>query len=203
MFTSLQDRIAYLSHGGPVMVLLIIASLICLSLIIERWFSLRQKKIFPKDFIREVKNLTSQKKTNELLSLSRSHNNPIARILVEGLGANEQDQGKKLESAGKTEVIRMEKFLDILGLLATIGPLLGLLGTVTGMINTFGVIEKIGVGDPLKLSAGIAEALLNTAGGLIVAIPAYISLKFYYRNIDRYTFELERLIQQTVDDLKA
>lgn len=203
MFTSLQDRIAYLSHGGPVMVLLIIASLICLSLIIERWFSLRQKKIFPKDFIREVKNLTSQKKTNELLSLSRSHNNPIARILVEGLGANEQDQGKKLESAGKTEVIRMEKFLDILGLLATIGPLLGLLGTVTGMINTFGVIEKIGVGDPLKLSAGIAEALLNTAGGLIVAIPAYISQKLYYRKIDRYTFELERLIQQTVDDLKA
>ena len=202
MFASFQERVAYLSHGGPVMVLLIISSLICLALIIERWFSLRREKILPQAFINEVSSLASQKKTSEVLSLSRSHDNPVARILVAGLSASSTDREKKMEAAGKAEVINMERFLDILGLLATIGPLMGLLGTVTGMINTFGVIEKVGVGDPLKLSAGIAEALLNTAGGLIVAIPAYICQKLYYRKIDRYTFELERVVQQTLDDLK-
>jgi biopolymer transport protein ExbB len=202
MFTSLSERITYLSHGGPVMILLIISSLICLSFIIERWFSLRREKILPSGFTNEVQNLAAQKKVAEILSLSRSHNNPVARILIAGLSATPQDREKKLEAAGKFEVMNMEKYLDILGLLATIGPLLGLLGTVTGMINTFGVIEKVGVGDPLKLSAGIAEALLNTAGGLIVAIPAYIFQKWYYRKVDRYSYELEQVIQGTVDELK-
>jgi biopolymer transport protein ExbB len=202
MFTSLSERITYLSHGGPVMILLIISSLICLSFIIERWFSLRREKILPSGFINEVQNLAAQKKVAEILSLSRSHNNPVARILIAGFSSTPQDREKKLEAAGKFEVMNMEKYLDILGLLATIGPLLGLLGTVTGMINTFGVIEKVGVGDPLKLSAGIAEALLNTAGGLIVAIPAYIFQKWYYRKVDRYSYELEQVIQGTVDELK-
>ncbi|MCC7460662.1 MAG: MotA/TolQ/ExbB proton channel family protein [Proteobacteria bacterium] len=202
MFTSLQERIAYLSHGGPVMVLLIISSLICLSLIIERWFALRREKILPQAFIHEVESLAAQKKQSEIVSLSRSHDNSVAHILVEGLSGNPQDREKRMEAAGKAEVMRLEKYLDLLGLLATLGPLMGLLGTVTGMINTFGVIEKVGVGDPLKLSAGIAEALLNTAGGLIVAIPAYIAQKLYYRKIDRYTFELERITQNVVNELK-
>lgn len=202
MFESLQERIAYLSHGGPVMVLLIISSMICLSLIIERWFSLRRDKILPRAFINEIESLAQQKKQSEIISLSRSHNNPVARILVEGFGGSNEDRQKNLDMAGKAEVMRMEKFLDLLGLLATVGPLIGLLGTVTGMINTFGVISASGVGDPTKLSAGISEALLNTAGGLIVAIPAYISQKWYYRKIDGYTFELERIIQKTVDQLK-
>ena len=184
------------------MILLIISSLICLSFIIERWFSLRREKILPSGFINEVQNLAAQKKVSEILSLSRSHNNPVARILIEGLSAKPQDQEKKLEAAGKFEVMNMEKYLDILGILATLGPLIGLLGTVTGMINTFGVFEKVVVGDPLKLSAGIAEALLNTAGGLLVAIPAYIAQKLYYRKVDRYSFELEQVIQNTVDELK-
>jgi biopolymer transport protein ExbB len=202
MFTSLQERIAYLSHGGPVMVLLIVCSMICLALIIERWIALRRSNILPLAFIKEVAILASQKKTAEIISLSRSHDNPVARILAAGLSASSDDNEKKFEAAGKFEVMNMEKFLDILGLLATLGPLIGLLGTVTGMINTFGVIEKVGVGDPLKLSAGIAEALLNTAGGLLVAIPAYIAQKLYYRKIDRYSFELEQVIQKTVDELK-
>lgn len=184
------------------MVLLIVCSMICLALIIERWIALRRSNILPLAFIKEVAILASQKKTAEIISLSRSHDNPVARILAAGLSASSDDNEKKFEAAGKFEVMNMEKFLDILGLLATLGPLIGLLGTVTGMINTFGVIEKVGVGDPLKLSAGIAEALLNTAGGLLVAIPAYIAQKLYYRKIDRYSFELEQVIQKTVDELK-
>lgn len=184
------------------MVLIAISSIICLALIIERWFALQRKKIFPPAFLQEADSLARQKKTAELISLSRSHDNSVARILAEGLSAAPQDQEKKLEAAGKIEVMNLEKYLDILGLLATIGPLLGLLGTVTGMINTFGVIEKVGVGDPLKLSAGIAEALLNTAGGLIVAIPAYICQKLYYRKIDRYSVELEQTIQRFSDNLR-
>lgn len=82
MFTSFQDRITFLSHGGPVMILLIISSLICLSFIIERWFSLRREKILPSGFLKEVQHLAAQKKTAEIISLSRSHNNPVARILI-------------------------------------------------------------------------------------------------------------------------
>lgn len=199
--SSLQERIAYLSHGGPVMGLLIICSLICVALIIERWFSLQREKLFPTPFLKEVESLSHQKKTSEIISLSKSHDNPIANILV-GLGDTSGDTDKKIEQLGKYEVTRMEKNLDWLGLLATIGPLLGLLGTVTGMITTFGVIEKVGIGDPLKLSAGIAEALLNTAGGLIVAIPAYVFQRVYYRKVDQYTAFMEKFIQDIVETLK-
>ncbi len=202
MFETFQERIAYLSHGGPVMGLIVLSSMICLAIIIERWFALQRSRIFPKAYLQEVESLARQKKTAEVVSLSRSHNNPVANILAEGLSVSPQDRQKKLEAAGKIQVMNLEKFLDILGLLATIGPLLGLLGTVTGMIRTFGVIEKIGVGDPLKLSGGIAEALLNTAGGLVVAIPAYIFQKWYYRKIDRYSVELEQTVEHIVDELK-
>lgn len=199
--SSFQDKIAYLSHGGPVMVLIIISSIICLAMIIERWFALRRSRIFPASFLKEVEILAAQKKVSEILSLSRSHDNPVARILTQGLSADGKTQEKKLESAGKAEVLRMEKFLDLIGLLATVGPLIGLLGTVTGMINTFGIISSIGIGDPTKLSSGIAEALLNTAGGLIVAIPAYIAQKWYYRKVDGYAFELEQAIEKITDQL--
>ncbi len=200
--STLQERIAYLSHGGPVMVLIILCSIICLALIVERWFYLRRSNIFPQSFLKEVDSLARQKKTTEIISLSRSHDNPVARVLAEGLSANPQDQEKRFETAGKIEVLRMEKYLDMIGLLATIGPLVGLLGTVTGMINTFGIISSLGVGDPTKLSSGIAEALLNTAGGLIVAIPAYVAQKWYYRKVDAYTFELEQTVQNAIDQLK-
>ncbi len=182
--------------------LIIVCSLICVAFIIERWFSLRREKLFPTPFLKQVESLSHQKKVSEIISLSKSHDNPIANILSEGLESQSTDMEKKLEQLGKYEVTRMEKNLDWLGLLATIGPLLGLLGTVTGMINTFGVIEKVGIGDPLKLSAGIAEALLNTAGGLVVAIPAYVFQRVYYRKVDEYTAFMEKFIQDIVETLK-
>lgn len=199
MFESLNERIAYLSRGGPVMGLIILSSMICVALIIERWFSLRREKLFPRSFLNEVEHLAEQKKTEELISLSRSHENPVARILREGLTVPLSEREKKVEQLGKYEVMKMEKFLDMLGLLATVGPLLGLLGTVTGMIRTFGVIEKTGIGDPLKLSGGIAEALLNTAGGLVVAIPAYIFQRWFFRKIDHHTAFMEKYVQRIFD----
>ena len=196
MFESFQERIQYLSRGGPVMFLISLSSLICIALIVERWFALRRSKLFPTRFLKEVEQLAVQKKVSEIVSLSRSHENPIAHVLRDGLEEAPANREKTMENLGKYEVMNMEKFLDLLGLLATIGPLLGLLGTVTGMIRTFGVIEKTGVGDPLRLSGGIAEALLNTAGGLIVAIPAYIFQRWYYRKIDNYAAFMEKFVQR-------
>lgn len=202
MFDSLQGKIEYLSRGGPVMGLIFLSSLICVALIVERWFSLRRSRVFPPSFLKEVESLALEKKTPEIISLSRSHENPIANILKEGLATSPENREKKMEQLGKYEVVHLEKFLDLLGLLATIGPLLGLLGTVTGMIRTFGVIENSGVGDPLRLSGGIAEALLNTAGGLLVAIPAYIFQRWFYRKVDTYSAFMEKYIQNISDLLK-
>ena len=87
MFESLQSRIEYISRGGPVMGFIFLASILCVAIVFERWFSLRQRRLFPPSFLNEVRNLAEKGKFQELISLCRSHENPVARVLREGLVA--------------------------------------------------------------------------------------------------------------------
>ncbi|HLG19303.1 MAG TPA: MotA/TolQ/ExbB proton channel family protein [Bdellovibrionota bacterium] len=192
---------AYLSKGGPVMAVLFLCSVACVALIFERFRALRKNKILPVRFLTDVESLVREKKVSEALALCRASDVPVGRILTTGLsfdGTDPKEMEEEMESAGRRETSVLERNLDFLGTLAAAGPLIGLLGTVTGMIRTFGVVAVTGVGDPLKLSGGIAEALLNTAGGLVVGIPALIAQQYFLHRVDRFVLEMEEYASRIV-----
>ncbi|MFZ9967548.1 MAG: MotA/TolQ/ExbB proton channel family protein, partial [Steroidobacteraceae bacterium] len=136
-------------------------------------------------------------------------NSPLGRVLASGL-AN-RDRGRDImkeviEDTGRHVVHELERFLDALGTIAAITPLLGLLGTVTGMISAFDAITVQGVGDPQVLSGGIGEALITTATGLIVAIPALIAHRYLRARVDRLVVDMEKeamKLVQAYDRLQA
>lgn len=205
MIDAILRTYTYLSHGGPVMAFIFAASVVCVALILERWIALRREKIVPYLLISEIETLAREKKFSEVSALCRASKTPLARILSAGLAISQKEKSEvreAVELSGRREATRLEHNLDLLGTLAAVGPLLGLLGTVTGMIRTFGVIRMIGVGDPMQLSGGIAEALLNTAGGLIVGIPALIAQRFFFRKVDQFVLEMEEFAQMILNLLK-
>lgn len=110
---------------------------------------------------------------------------------------------ERLEDTGRHVVHELERFLNTLGTIAAVSPLLGLLGTVTGIIKAFNAINEGGMGDPRMLSGGISEALLTTAAGLVVAIPALVAYRYLRGNVDRIVIEMEKDALQLVDQLEA
>ena len=181
------------------MILILLASILCITLIIERLWSLRRKKILPTKILSELDQLIRGGKKSDIVALCRAADIPLTRILQAGAeaeGAIKAEIRNKMEMRGRSEASGMEKYLNFLGTLATVGPLLGLLGTVTGMIQTFAVIRVLGVGDPMKLSGGIAEALLSTAGGLIVGIPALIFQHYFLHRVEKYVMEMEEFSER-------
>lgn len=206
MMEAIGDTYQYLARGGPVMGLIGIASIVCIALIIERWRALRAEQIVPNKLISEIEFLAKEQKVSEVLTLCRTSDTSLARILSSGLSILQKQKTEiqtTMEMAGRREASELERNLDLLGTLAAVGPLLGLLGTVTGMIQTFGVIRIIGVGDPLQLSGGIAEALLNTAGGLTVGIPALIFQRYYFHRVDRFLLQMEEFSQHVLNLVKG
>jgi biopolymer transport protein ExbB len=176
------------------MIFIGIASVACVAVIVERFMSLKRDRFLPPTFMADVEDLAREKKTDEIVHLCRGVNLPLARMVVAGVvktGQGKDESRHAMELAGKQEVTEMEKFLDLLATIAAVSPLLGLLGTVTGMIDTFAVVRTVGVGDPLQMSGGISEALISTAGGLVVAIPALFFHRFFIRKVDRIVIQME------------
>jgi biopolymer transport protein ExbB len=206
MIESLGRAYHYLSPGGPVMGLIVASSIICMALIIERWASLRREKVLPRKLMEEIEHLAKDRKASETLALCRASEAPIARILASGLSILEKEKTEiqaTVELTGRREASNLERNLNLLGTLAAAGPLLGLLGTVTGMIQTFAVVRQVGVGDPMQLSGGIAEALLNTAGGLVVGIPALVAQRSFIARVDRFVLEMEEFSQSILNLMKG
>ena len=161
------------------MVPILLSSVVVLAICSERLFTLNEKKISPPHLLASV---WKQLKAGELDSTklrTLKQSSSLGRILAAGLGNASQGRDvmkESIEESGRHEVHEMERYLNSLGTVAAITPLLGLLGTVIGMIKVFSVITNEGVGNPAVLSGGISEALITTAAGLSVAIP---SLMFY------------------------
>jgi biopolymer transport protein ExbB len=129
---------------------------------------------------------------------------PLGRILAAVLmhgGEDRQRQRENVEDAGRHLVLELERYLNALGTLATVSPLIGLFGTVIGMIETFNAISLTGVGAPEKLAGGIAIALINTAFGLFVAIPSYIFHRYYRGRVDELVADLERQAAELAESL--
>ncbi|MFK5985993.1 MAG: MotA/TolQ/ExbB proton channel family protein [Pseudomonadota bacterium] len=180
--------------GGWIMAPIILCSIISLTIIGERFWSLRASRVAPKNLAIQVSTLYKQNAlTIESLEKLRQ-NSPLGRILANGLkNINHEREIMKesIEEAGRQVAIELERYLNTLGTIASITPLLGLLGTVIGMIKVFAVITTAGVGNPAVLAGGISEALLTTAAGLSVAIPSVMFYRFFRRRVDELLLLME------------
>ncbi len=173
---------------------LIIASILALAIIFERFYTLRRQQVIPPNLLEQTVNNLRQYGPNPDLMRALSEGSPLGRILSAGirnLGANRDVMKESLEEAGRAVAHDLDRFLMSLGTIASVAPLMGLFGTVVGMIEIFGSQSPTG-GNPAVLAHGISVALYNTAFGLIVAIPSMIFYRFFRGRVDAYLVEMEQ-----------
>ena len=180
--------------GGPLMWIILLCSLLALTIIFERLLTLRRSMVAPASLTDQVFDLVkSGAVTADKVEVIKDHS-PLGRVYAAGLSNLQHgtDAMKEaLEEAGKQVVHRMSRYLNTLGTIASISPLIGLLGTVIGMIKVFTAITAVGVGDPTVLSGGISEALITTAAGLSVGIPCLMFYRYFRSRIQELTVTLE------------
>lgn len=191
--------------GGPLMWIILVCSLVALTIIFERMLTLRKRKIAPTGLSSQVLDLVvSGKITTEKIEVIRKHS-PLGTVYAAGLSNiahGKEDMKEALEEAGKQVVHRLGRYLNTLGTIASITPLVGLLGTVIGMIKVFTAITVNGVGDPTVLSGGISEALITTAAGLSVGIPCLMLYRYFRSRINELTVILEEHALGLLDTVK-
>ena len=192
--------------GGPFMVPIILCSIIAAGILLERLWTLQRKRVLPQELIKRVSQLADANQVNAKVIEALEKNSPLGRVLAAAL-AN-RDRGREImmervEDTGRHVIHELERFLNSLGTIASISPLLGLLGTVTGIIRAFNAVMMGGMGDPSKLAGGISEALITTAGGLAVAIPAFIAYRYLRGKVERIVVDMEKIAVKFADSLGA
>lgn len=181
-------------RGGAVMYVIAAASVIGLAVFLERMWALQRSKVAPRSFITRVLDLVEKGQPKEaalVAAENRSSAGAVFRAILRKAGEPLPFVKEAAEEAGRQEAARLERFVGALGTVASVSPLLGLLGTVTGMISVFQRVAETGVGNPLDMAAGIWEALLTTAFGLGVGIPALLAHRFTLSRVDGLVLELE------------
>jgi len=179
--------------GWPIW-LLIATSILCLALIIERLLSLRCSQVAPRRLTERVAELVRQGEPSQHALQALAENSPLGRVLAEVLlqrGAPAPQRHAAIESIGREMAMRLNRYLPALGTIAVVAPLLGLFGTVIGMIEIFSAFSPTGA-DPAQLARGIAVALYNTAFGILIAIPALVCHRLLRARVDRYLHRMER-----------
>ncbi|MEO1889535.1 MAG: MotA/TolQ/ExbB proton channel family protein [Cycloclasticus sp.] len=176
------------------MVPIVACSIISLAIIGERFWSLSRDKIIPTQLVSSVWSLhkANQLDKSKLQTLSTS--SPLGRVLAAGIlnrSHGREIMKESIEETGRQVVHGLEKYLNSLATIASITPLLGLLGTVIGMIKVFAAIMAYGVGDPAVLAGGISQALITTASGLTVAIPTLMFYRFFRGRVDELVIKME------------
>jgi biopolymer transport protein ExbB len=190
--------------GGWLMIPILLCSVIAAAIIVERLWTLRQKKVIPEKLLTGIWNLLSNDALTEQHISEIENGSPLGRVLAAGLINRHLSRDlirESIEENGRHVVHEMERFMNTLGTISTIAPLLGLLGTVIGMIRVFTAITVIGIGDPTQLAGGISEALITTAAGLSVAIPSLIFHRHLKRKIDELVVAMEQEAMKLVEFL--
>ena len=190
--------------GGPFMWPIIVCSIAAVGILLERLWTLQRKRVLPEDLIKKVSDLAEKNQVTAKVIEALEKNSPLGRVLAAAL-AN-RDRGREImmervQDTGRHVVHELERFLNSLGTIASISPLLGLLGTVTGIIRAFNAVMLGGMGDPRMLAGGISEALVTTAGGLAVAIPAFIAYRYLRGKVERIVIEMEKIAVTFADSL--
>jgi biopolymer transport protein ExbB len=190
--------------GGPFMWPIILCSVVAVTIVAERLWSLQQRRIVPPDLTRRIWQLVEAEQINERTLAALEANSPLGRVLAVGLANRDRPREvmmDRLEDAGRHVAHDLDRFLNTLGTIAGASPLLGLLGTVTGIIKAFNAIYAGGVGDPQALSGGISEALVTTAAGLCVAIPSYIAYRYLRGRVESIVVRMEKDVIRFTDAL--
>ncbi len=181
---------------------IIFCSIVALAIFLERLWVLRRKNIIPQDFVNNVEGLLKKQKISEAVFLCQNDISSIAKIFLAGLRSTQKGMWlvkEAIEERGSREATILEKNVGILSTIANLTPLLGLLGTVSGMIKTFNAISVQGIGNPAPLAGGIAEALITTATGLCIAIPTLVCYRFLKDKASSLIFEMEENSIRLVD----
>lgn len=191
-----MEPVELFHRGGLAMYPILLCSIAAVAVFVERLWSLRRKRLFPEGFVRAFRQRMSEGKPAEARGLCETHSrSPLARIALAGLAHHGQGSDMIrfiVSEVGGQEAVELERYQSILGTVAYLSPLLGLFGTVSGMIKAFEVISKHTVVDPPLLAAGISEALITTFAGLLVAIPAVVMDRYAQSRCDRISLELEK-----------
>jgi biopolymer transport protein ExbB len=169
--------------GGVVMIPLVACSLISLALSIERIFF--WAKLKSKNTVQEMLGLAEEGEFDKALQLGKRSELPIARVLAAGLAHRNPSPAKAMEAAAQAEIPVLKNRLGVLDTIVTLAPLLGLLGTVVGMIGSFDVMSEVGMGQPHAVTGGVAEALIATATGLLIAILTLISYNYFSSRVEK------------------
>jgi biopolymer transport protein ExbB len=192
--------------GGPMMWPIIFCSIAAAAIVLERLWTLQDRRVLPKELTSKVWQLIESNQINDKVIAALEQNSPLGRVLAAGLSNRHRSREammERLEDAGRHVIHELERFLNTLGTIAGISPLLGLLGTVTGIIKSFNAIQAGGMGDPRALSGGIAEALICTAAGLIVAIPALFAYRLLRSKVDSIVIAMEKDAIRLADAVEA
>jgi biopolymer transport protein ExbB len=193
-----------IKSGGWMMFPIILSSIIAMAIVGERFWSLQKKKILPPELLPQVRKLYLENKMDEPTLRRLKISSPLGYVLAAGLansGHGRRVMKDCMEEAGRKVAHDLERFLNALGTIAAVGPLLGLLGTVFGMIEIFSSMMKHGAGDPSSLAGGISVALITTAAGLTVAIPSLIFHRYFERLVDEFVVSMEEEALKLIDIL--
>jgi len=190
--------------GGWLMLPLFVCSIIAMGIIAERFWSLQGKHISPPELVTQIWQWLRFQQVDESRIRALQASSPLGQILAAGLinrDCPREITKESIEDVGRHVTVSLEKNLNTLGTIAAITPLLGLLGTVIGMIKVFAVITTEGVGNPETLAGGISEALITTATGLVVAIPSLIFYRYFRGKISRLVVDMEQQATKLIEIL--
>ncbi len=205
----MSELIEFLKRGGVLMIPILAFSVVALMVFLERVWALHGPRVIPRDFLSLIRRKVADGKAAEALTLCEGNRSTLSVVLASGLrhaGRPREVVKEAFEEVGRIEISRLGRFVEVLGTIAAVAPLLGLLGTVVGMIDVFrAVVEEATAGsaavNPGILANGIWAALLTTAAGLSVAIPTFIGYKYLIAQVDKLAVQMEEISLDLLDVL--
>ena len=192
--------------GGIMMGPIILASIVAAAIFLERLWTLQSKRVLPAELTEKVWRWVEQRQIQDKHIAALQQNSPLGKILAAGLANRNRDRTiirESIEDTGRHVVHELDRFIGTLGTIASLSPLMGLLGTVFGMIRTFNAITTSGIGNPASLAGGIAEALITTAAGLTVAIPALLAYKYLRGRVQALVVQMEKEAIKLVEAIET
>jgi len=199
-----QSMFELVKAGGWVMWPIILCSIAAMAIIGERFWSLQKKAVSPPNLVPQVQQWLSRKELDAARIALVRESSPLGRIIAAGLVNRQHDRDiikEAIEDTGRHVVPELERYLNTLGTIAVISPFLGLLGTVLGMIQMFAGVSTHGVGDPTAIAGGIAQALITTAFGLVVAIFAVLFHRYFRGRVNELLLDMEEQALKLIEIL--
>ncbi len=203
----MTELIEFLKRGGVLMIPILAFSVVALMVFFERVWALHRPRVIPRDFLALIRRKIDDGKTAEALTLCEGNRSALSTVLASGLrhAGRPRDVVKEaFEEVGRIEINRLARFVEVMGTIAAVAPLLGLLGTVVGMIEVFrAVVDEAsraqGPVNPATLANGIWAALLTTAAGLSVAIPTFLGYRYLLSQVDQLAISMEEISLDVLD----